>query len=149
MRRGVFRAVRVGAGVSVPRGGGGRNARRVAAFRIRGGRRAFGTGPSTRSGLIDRADRYLTPRRREWAVRLESFAAGAAALAFAAAAFAAAKAAASPVWRGRRFGVSASSDDVESAFPPRADGFDPGNADSTNDGAFCDDGAGSGWTPTR
>ena len=67
---------------------------------------------------------------------MESFAAGAAAVAFAAAAFAAAKAAASPVWRGRRFGVSASSDDVESAFPPRADGFDPGNADSTNDGAF-------------
>ena len=115
--------------------GGTLGASRLSGFAADAG--AFGTGPSTGpSGTIDRADRYLTPRRREWAVRLESFAAGAAALAFAAAAFAAAKAAASPVWRGRRFGVSASSDDVESAFPPRADGFDPGNADSTNDGAF-------------
>ena len=80
---------------------------------------------------------------------MESFAAGAAALAFAAAAFAAAKAAASPVWRGRRFGVSASSDDVESAFPPRADGSIRETRIRRTMARFRDDGAGSGWTPTR
>jgi len=72
--------------------------------------------------------------RREWAVRLESFAAGAAAVAFAAAAFAAAKAARA-AGRGRRFGVSSAShsDDLECAFPGVADGVsNPSSA--TNDG---------------
>ena len=114
--------------------GGTLGASRLSGFAADAG--AFGTGPSTRSGLIDRADRYLTPRRRSGRCVWSRSRRSGEALAFAAAAFAAAKAAASPVWRGRRFGVSASSDDVESAFPPRADGFDPGNADSTNDGAF-------------
>ena len=88
------------------------------------------------SGFANPESANPTPPRREWAVRLESFAAGAAAVAFAAAAFAAAKAARNfAAGRGRRFGVSSAShsDDLECAFPGVADGLsNPSSA--TNDG---------------